>query len=166
MRITTVGYHLRKVSTSFTRPNDATPYSIGDAVTNSTSAPVVFTLDLSDMLNLGGGLEIRKIAIVSSVKGAVLPIFNIFLSPQTYAISNDNAALDITDAAQENGGTWALCDLQNSTVSNARVAYAGVPLPLVLEGTSQKLYGVLQAANAYTPAANEKFTIVAWIAIL
>jgi hypothetical protein len=166
MQSLAVGYKLVKVSATFTRPNDTTPYTIGDGVSNSTSAPLVFTLDLSSYINGNGQLEIRKLAVISSVKAAVLPVLNVFLCPTTFTISNDNAALDIGDSVQENGGTWLLCDTQNYTASNSRCAYTGIPVPMVLEGNDSKLYGAIQAANAYTPAGQEKFTIVAWIAVL
>lgn len=161
-----VGYKLIKVSTSFLRPTDTNAYTIGDAVTNSTSAPVVFQLDLTGSVNGNNQIEIRKLAIVSSVKQAALPYFNVFLSPITFTATNDNAALDIGDSAQENGGTWLACDLQNYTASNSRVAYSGIPVPIVLEGNDSKLYGTIQAANAYIPVSGEKFTIIAWIAAL
>jgi hypothetical protein len=166
MKKAIVGYQLKKISTSFVRPNDTTPYSVGDAISNSTSAPTAFILDFSDILDLNGAFEVRKLTVVSSVKGATLPIINVYLSSSTFATSNDNAALDLTDAVQESGGAWFLCETQNYTASNSRCSYVGTPTPMILDGTTQKLYGTFQAANAYTPAAQEKFTIIAWVALL
>lgn len=161
------GYKLVKASANFTRPSDTTPYSIGDAVTNSTSAPAVFQLDLGALGAVAGqAIEIRKLAVISSVKGAVLPLFNVFLSDATFTATNDNSALDIADATQEADGAWFSCDVQNFTASNARVSYINVPVPTVLAAADTKLYGTIQAANAYTPASGEKFTIIAWIALL
>jgi len=161
-----VGYKLKKVSVSFTRPADTTAYAVGDSVANSTSAPVPFTLDLSDMLAGNSYLELRKLVVVSSVKQATLPLFNVFLSAATFTTSNDNAALDIADAVQDAGGAWLACEVQNYTASNSRCAYVGIPIPMVMEGTDQKIYGAIQAANAYTPASEERFTVIAWVAIL
>lgn len=161
-----VGYKLVKVSATVTRPADTTAYAVGDAISNSTTAPVPFTLDLTDYINGGGSIEIRKLAIVSSAKQSTLPLFNVFVCPETFTATNDNAALDISDTIQENGGGWLACDVQNSTVSNSRCAYVGIPVPMVMTSTGQKLYGTIQAANAYTPVSGEKFTIIAWVAIL
>jgi hypothetical protein len=162
-----VGYRLERVSTSFTRPSDTTAYAVGDAVTNSTSAPVVFELDLGALGAVAGQeLEIRKLVVVSSVKGATLPLFNVFLSNATFTATNDNAALDITDAVQEAGGSWFACDVQFSTASNARASYINVPSPMMLAAADTKMYGTIQAANAYTPASGEKLTIIAWVALL
>ena len=125
-----------------------------------------FEIDLSPYVNGSGQLEIRKLAVVSSAKQSTLPLINVFLAPSTFTATNDNSALDLSDAIQENGGAWFNCDVQNYTASNSRVAYISPCVPLVLESNGQKLYGTLQAANAYTPVSAEKFTIVAWIAIL
>jgi hypothetical protein len=161
------GYRLVQAGTNFTRPADTTAYAIGDAVSNSTSAPTVFEIDLGALGAVAGqGLEIRKLSVVSSVKGSVLPLFNVFLSNATFTATNDNAALDIADATQEADGSWFACDIQNSTVSNARASYVNVASPMVLAAADTKLYGTIQAANAYTPASEEKFTIIAWVALL
>lgn len=161
------GYNLYRVTTNFTRPNDTNAYAVGDAVTNSTSAPAVFQLDFGAIgAEAAQGMEVRKLAVVSSAKQATLPLLNVFLSNATFTATNDNSALDIADATMEAGGSWFSCDAQNYTASNSRCAYIGCPAPMVLAAADTKLYGAIQAANAYTPVANEKFTIVAWVALL
>lgn len=161
-------YNLKRISTNFTRPSDTTTYAIGDAMTNSTSAPpVVFELDLSTIGAVAGqSIEIRKLAVVSSASPALKLLANVFLSSTTFTATNDNSALSIDDTTMELGGSWFNCDIQNSTTLNSRVAYSGVPQPLVLAAADTKLYGTMQAANAYAPASAEKFTILAWIALL
>ena len=161
------GYKLVRVSANFTRPSDTTAYAVGDAVTNSTSSPTVFQLDLGALGAVAGqGVEIRKIAVVSSVKQNPLPLFNVYLNNATFTATNDNAALDIADATMEQGGSWFNCDVQNYTASNSRVAYVNIASPMVLAAADTKLYGTIQAANAYTPVSGEKFTIIAWVALL
>lgn len=161
------GYNLKRISASFSRPSDTTAYAIGDAISNSTSAPTVFELDLSTIGAVAGqAVEIRKLAVVSRVKQSLLPLINVFLSSTTFTATNDNSALSIDDTTMETGGSWFNCDLQNSTSLNSRVAYSGAPQPIVLASDDTKLYGAMQAANAYVPASGEKFTILAWIALL
>jgi hypothetical protein len=161
------GYRLVQANTNFTRPADTTAYAVGDAITNSTSAPTVFQLDLGALGAVAGqSIEIRKLCVVSSVKGSTLPLFNVFLSNATFTATNDNAALDIADATQEADGTWLACDVQNFTASNARVSYVNIPAPMQLAAADTKLYGTIQAVNAYTPASGEKLTIIAWVALL
>jgi hypothetical protein len=161
------GYKLVKVSANFTRPADTTAYAVGDAVTNSTSAPTVFQLDLGALGAVNGqAIEIRKLVVISSAKQATLPLLNVFLSDATFTATNDNSALDIADATQESGGSWFPCDVQNYTASNSRVAHIDSPDPMILAAADTKLYGTIQAANAYTPVSAEKFTIIAWVALL
>lgn len=160
-------YNLKRISTNFTRPADTTTYAAGDAITNSTSAPVVFELDLSTIGAVAGqSVEIRKLAIVSSASPTLKLLANVFLSSVTFIATNDNSALSIDDTTMELGGSWFNCDLQNSTAANSRVAYAGIAQPIVLAAADTKLYGTIQAANAYVPASGEKFTIIAWVALL
>jgi len=161
------GYTLKKSSTSFVRPSDTTTYTVGDAVTNSTSAPTVFELDMASIGAVAGqSLEIRKIAIISNAKQALLPLFNVYLSSTTFTATNDNSALSIDDTTMEAGGAWFNCDIQNSTALNSRVAQMNVNAPMVLAPADTKFYGAIQANNAYVPVSGEKFTIIAWVALL
>lgn len=161
------GYTLKKVSASFNRPADTTTYAVGDAMTNSTSSPTVFQLDLSTVGAVNGqAIEIRKIAIISSAKQATLPLINAYLSSTTFTATNDNSALDIDDTTIESGGMFISCDEQNYTASNSIVAKSSLNSPMVLAAADNKIYGTLQAANAYVPVSGEKLTIVAWVALL
>lgn len=161
------GYSLKRISTNFIRPGDITAYAIGDSISNSTSAPTVFELDLSTIGAVAGqSIEIRKLRVVSSIKQSLLPLINVFLSSTTFAATNDNAVLAIDDAIMELGGSWFNCDFQNYTSLNSQITYSGVPQPLVLAAADTKLYGTFQAANAYVPGNAEKFTIIAWVVLL
>ena len=161
------GYNLVRISTSFTRPANTDTYAIGDAISTSTSAPAIFELDLSTVGAVAGqSIQIQELVICSSIKQSLLPLINCYLSPVTFTATNDNAALDISDAVNEGGGHFLNCDLQNYSNSNSRVSYIGVPRQMVLAAADTKLYGALQAANAYVPGSAEKFTILAWIALL
>lgn len=160
-------YILKKISTSFVRPADTTTYAVGDAITNSTTEQVVFELDLSTIgAAVGQSVEIRKIAVVSSVKQTLLPLLNVYLSSTTFTATADNAALEIADATIELGGAWFKCDEQNYTGLNSSVSKLNANEPMVLASADTKLYGTIQAANAYVPISAEKFTIIAWIALL
>lgn len=162
-----VGYTLKKISTSFTRPSDTNAYTVGDAISNSTSAPAVFSLDLASIGAVAGqSIEIRKISIVSSAKQSTLPLINVYLSNTTFTATADNAALDIGDTIMEAGGSWFACETQNFTASNSIVSYDGIPKPMVLAAADTNVFGTMQAANAYTPISAEKWTIILWVALL
>jgi hypothetical protein len=160
------GYTLKKVTATVTRPADTTAYAAGDAITGSTSSPVVFELDLSTIGAVNGqSIEIRKVAVISSVKSATLPAFNVYLSNTTFTTTNDNSPLAIDDTTIESGGTWYACDSQNYTANNASGAKTQSE-PMVLAAADNKLYGTMQSIGAYTTASEEKFTIIAWVALL
>jgi hypothetical protein len=114
----------------------------------------------------GQGIEIRRLAVVSSVKQTTLPLLNVFLSNTTFTATNDNAALDIADATQQADGAWFACDVQSYTASNSRVDYLSQPQAMILAAADTKLYGTVQAANAYTPVSGEVFYVLAWVALL
>jgi hypothetical protein len=161
------GFTLKKISTNFTRPADTTAYAIGDAITNSTSAPTVFQLDLASIgAVVGQSVEIRKCVIISSTKQSILPLCKVYLSATTFTATNDNSALDIDDTTMEAGGCWFDCDVNNSTASNSRCASVGIHEPMILAAADTKLYGTIQANNAYVPVSGEKFTIIIWVALL
>jgi hypothetical protein len=170
-----VGYTLKKVTVSFTRPTEATPtaYAQYDAVSNSTTTPLAFQLDLNTIGAVNGqALEIRKVAVVSNTKQTVLPFFNVFLSPTDFTQGTDstdltdNLELKIDDTTMSAGGVWLECDTQNRTGLNSRCAKSNVGEPMILATGSKIIYGILQANNAYTPISEEKFTIILWIALL
>lgn len=161
------GYTLKKAIATVTRPTEATPvqYTVGDAI--SAATPVVFQLDLGAIGAVNGqAIEIRKVAIVSSAKQTSLPFINVYLSSTTFSATTDNLALDIDDTTMEAGGAWINCEEQSYTASNSRVAKTNVNCPMVLASNDTKFYGALQVANSYTPVSAEKFTIIAWIALL
>lgn len=160
------GYVAKKASISFTRPSDTNIYAAGDAITNSTSAPSVFEVDLSSLgAVVGQSILIQSVSVVSSVKQATLPLVNVFLSPVTFVATNDNSALSIDDVTMK-VGQWINCEFQNYSAVNSVVRSGIVNEVFTLDAADTKLYGTLQVMNAYTPASAEEFTIVVSFALL
>jgi hypothetical protein len=158
---------MKKVSASLVRPANTTVYTVGDAITDSTSAPTIFELDLSTIGAVNGqSLIVQMVSVVSSVKQSTLPLVNVFLSPTTFAGTNDNSALAIDDATVESGGQWFQCDYQNYSANNAVIDTRATNIPIVLASDNNKLFGTIQAFNAYTPVSGEKFTVSVWVALL
>jgi len=162
-----IKYKLIKCYTTFTRPANTTAYVIGQAVTNSTSAPTLWQLDLGAQGALPGqGCEVRKIAVVTSAKQTLLPTWNVYLSPTSFTATNDGTALSIPTAQMGVGGSWFNLDTVNSTAINNRSALIGCNTPLLLDPADTKLYGTMQAANAYIPTSAEIIYVIVWIALL
>ena len=147
-----------KVKTNFTRPANTTAYAVGDAVTNSTSAPTVFEL-LAGKSN-GDRLVITKAQVISNIKGATLPLFKMWLFSTTFTSTNDNAALSIVDAQMQLGPIVIDLDEQHYTAINSLVEKTLIQLPVSLEKADMKLYGILEAQNVYTPGSEEVLTVI------
>lgn len=148
-----------KASNSFTRPADTTAYTIGDAITNSTASPAVLQITIPGAVN-GQAYVITEAKVISSNKGATLPLFNLYLFPTTYTATNDNAALTIDQTTYESGGIVVALTEQSSVASYSRTVATGLNYVRALDTNDTKLYTTLQANNAYTPASGEKFTVV------
>ena len=82
---------------TLTRPANTTGYAAGDAVTDSTSAPTVFTIPGIGRENGKSGIITGARLILSSnptTKGD----FTLYIFDTTYTPDNDNAAFTPTDA--------------------------------------------------------------------
>lgn len=139
------------VDATITRIADHAAYSIGDSVSDSTSAPTAFTLTGACRVSGGTGI-ITDINIVDS-DDAVTPLQGkIFIFDQSFTNDNDNAAFQMTDADMLNLvtiQTFALTDNTDQDVGmieDLAIGYTCV-------GSANLRFGI-QATNAYDPAAN------------
>lgn len=147
-------------SANVTRPNNATPYAIGDVV-NDGATPGA-RLNFTGLPARGG--EIRSAVCVSSAYVAVSPDLELWLFSS-----------DITDLDADNA-TWTPTDAQLATLVGViafptasfkggdLTAGAGGNMACVVKDaglviSQTALYGVLVVRNAYVPVANEKFTV-------
>lgn len=152
-------------STSFERPNNTTAYTIGDVVCNSTSAPVILSFQnpVKD-----GNAVLMTATIVSSANQATKPYLRLWLFDATVVMDNDNAAFTPTDAEMATllhviafpDTSWLGGDLTSGAGGNAMCNAQNLWLPISLEPRlDSRLFGVLVAGNAYTPVAEEAFTV-------
>ena len=154
-----------KAIATLTRPNNTTSYSAdatgiaGDAISDSTA---IMSYDLAlDGAGLGQMFTIINARIISSVKpaGSVLTA-NIYIYSTTFAVTADNAELSIDDTTANTGGITIPCLNTFQTALNSKcVSDPGQWLGKLAIGDT-KIYFTLQAASAYTPVANEIFTVV------
>lgn len=151
-------------STNFTRPADTTAYAAGDAVTNSTSAPVVLTFASVARANGGSGVVIAA-QMVDSASQATKGNFELWLFDTTVTPDNDNAVFTPTDAecATLIGivqfATAFVGDATAGAGGNAVYVAQGLTIPFTCGGASTSIFGLLVLRNAYTPVSAEVFTI-------
>lgn len=155
----------QEVTATFTRPNDTTAYAAGDLIANSTTAGSVTLMSWK----LQNAMWLRRITIRKSDPDIVLASFRLWLTPDSaITFSNgDNGALAIGSS------TLAIADvigpfdvIVDKTLTGAGdVGYATFDCglyqiaPASFANGQGTLYGFLEARAAYTPAAQEIFTI-------
>lgn len=150
------------VSTSFTRPSDTTAYAAGDAVTNSTSAPVVMTFASCARYSGGGGV-VTSVGMLDSANVATKGSFELWLFTVAPTPDNDNAVFTPTDAELAN--CVGVFPLITNYVGDATVGAGGNAVyesaeklrPFVCGTTS--LFGLLIVRNAYVPVSGEVFQL-------
>lgn len=160
-----VAGNLAMVSTEFTRPNDTTPYGANDVVSDSTSATTMQALANAARVSGGSGyiVGIR----VSTDKKSIVPRLRVHFyntNGATLSVDNANWQDKYADAAKR-VGFWDMpamttgADTTNSDMS--RTLDFTMRIPYTCAATS--LYYVLEALDAFTPAAQEKFTVTVFV---
>lgn len=158
-----LGHTTARIKASVTRPSNANAYAAGDVI--GTAASDVIAFPNLARSNGGAGMIINAV-VVDSASQATKPSLELWLFTVAPAAVADNAAFAPTDAELEN--LVGVIDLTSVRVGNATVGAGGnsvLPsavstLPFKCEAGSTTLYGVLVVRNAYTPVADEKFTVI------
>lgn len=163
------------VSASVTRPADTTVYAAGDALTNSTSAPVVITLANSGRFNAGGGTIVAA-WLLDSANQATKPDLELWIFNASPTPDNDNAVFTPSDS--ELATLVGIIEFRGVTKSYVGDATAGaggnvmipgtqagtaVPalsIPFVCGAALTALYGLFVVRNGYTPVSAEIFTVI------
>lgn len=166
---------LYAVAPTFTRPNDSTAYSIGDLVANDTTAANVLALNWKFPRD---GLPKRQIAFrYASVRcsgtGAIASKalrVNIFTVVPTFVTGGDNSAISTVVAT--GFATWlgafdvpSMALVADGSFGNG-APISGMGLEVIWDNKVApdssgylNLYGFLEARGAYTPAAQETYSV-------
>ena len=147
---------LIRVSDSFTRPANTTPYSDLDLVANSATAGSVVPLSF----NIGSsGGWLAGIRLSKSGVTITNGTFSVHLFGASPTVANgDNGALS-TDVSAKIAEV-ELAIMVAYTDDGAAVAQVGgTPLPEKIPMPYGVVYALLEADAAYTPASAEVFTL-------
>jgi hypothetical protein len=159
-----VGGKQKNVSANFTRPNDSTAYAAGDQVANSTSSPTVMTFSGVARANAGSGVIIAA-TLLDSAAQTTKGQFDLFLFDTTMTPANDNAAAAPTDTVM---GTCIgviqfnapiVGDPTSGATGNCIFQANNLSIPFTTGASSQDIFGMIVVRNAYTPVAQEIFTV-------
>lgn len=151
-----------KVSTNFTRPADTTAYASGDLVANSTTAgsvtPLAFQLPRGAV-----AAKIWRVGILRSSTSITNAAFRLHIYKDSPTVANgDNGALSSITAGYEGFIDVATPGLAFSDDAKNHGVYVNnsVFAPMFVSvDANAKLYGLLEARAAYTPASAEVFTV-------
>jgi len=151
------GRQYRRISSSFTRPDDTTAYAAGDLVANDVDAADVVALSWpttgSRPFDIPG-IRLHK----TGPTGASFRLY-LFAAAPTVDTAGDNGSLD----ANVNGAD-DLMAIYEGTLYGIKDGAVGLLVPIsgVIKreyvGDPATLYGLIRAGEAYTPIAEEVFT--------
>jgi hypothetical protein len=148
-------------SASFTRPNNTTAYASGNLVANSVTAGSVVPMQLPIGGNsMPGATRITRVRLIKSGTASTNASFRVhFYGALPIAANGDGAAWSTSQAANYLGSidvasmkafTDGCCDVGAATAGSELL----IRLPA---GTT--IFALLEARAAYTPVANEVFTL-------
>lgn len=157
-----VGGIVSNPSGNFTRPNDTTQYASGDLVANNTSAGSVAAVSITVARAAAGSLMLRRLKLHKSGTSTTSASFRVHLYRPGVTITcanGDNGAFSTDQVANYIGAFDVTID--RAFTDGA----AGMGLPVVGSDINLKLasgttvQALVEARAAYTPAAQEIFTI-------
>jgi hypothetical protein len=148
-------------TSSFTRPNDTTAYASGDLVANSTTAASVVPLSWTFNYVYHGNLIIRRFRLTKSTTTIANASFrlHIYLSSPTGIANGDNGAwsTNISNHIGYIDSSNAIAFVNGTSQTGATMdSGSEIILPINQNDT---VYGLLEARAAYTPGAQEVFTV-------
>jgi len=148
-------------TSEFTRPADTTQYAVGDAVSNSTSAPTVMTFTGVTRVNGGGGM-LKKVRLVKGDVDVVASSFrlHLFIGSSPPSAIADNAAFTLLYSNRaKRFGSVDLTTITEGAGSDCAEIVALPDIPFVVDDSNNNVYGILTAQGTYTPASAEKFFV-------
>lgn len=155
---------VNNISASFTRPNDTTAYASGDLIANSTTpgsvVPMSFPLGF---MSGTGQTRITRARFVKNNTSPTLSAFRLHLYEASPTVANgDNGAWSTNKAANYLGNIDGPTVLFAFTDGCALVGAAAAGSEMIIKlspGNGSTIFGLLEARAAYSPAAQEIFTI-------
>lgn len=143
----------KRAAASFVRPADTTAYAAGDAVNNSTTAPVamVFTNIASD----GRSGYVVGGKIVTDNETVTNGSFRLYLFTASPTMANDNAAYGLlySERASLVGYLDFTLFVESVAGTNAAVAFETVSRLPFVSSPGFTIYGLLVAKGAYVPTS-------------
>jgi hypothetical protein len=152
-----VGGHVARPSTTFTRPNDTTPYTLGDLVANSTTAGSVIPMSFAISRTTGLGGMLRRLRLRKTGTSLTNASFRVHFYSVSPTCSNGDNGVWLTNQA---GSYVGFCDVSLTQSFTDGAGGNGIPaVGSEINFTADTYYALLEARQAYTPVAQEQFTL-------
>lgn len=156
-----VGGKIKQLVATFSRPGDATPYSINDAVNNSTSAPAAMQFATAGRVVGGDGYIVGAEVLHEIV--SITPRIRLYFFNTSPTLNNDNVTYAPTYAVLKAAGFLGVVDLDPMTSAGAsdasRAQNMNIRLPYYCTGASQIIYALAQTLDAFTPGNAKEFAV-------
>ena len=159
------------LSGSFTRPDDTTAYASGDLVANSTTNTSVVAVSLTGAaLNPGAKGRIERVRLSKSTVSTTNAQFRVhlFTAAPVTVTNGDNAAFSVSGVAGYIGSfdvTMGQAFTDGAFGVGVVSSAAGTSAIYVAATGSSTLYALVEARAAYTPVAQEVFTVKAEVSL-
>ncbi len=152
-----LGGHTARPNANFTRPNDTTAYAVGDLIANATVAGSIVPMSFAISRATGKGGMLRRIRLRKSGTSVTSASFRAhFYSASPTPSNGDNGAW-LTDQAANYVGA---CDVTIDRAFTDGAGGNGIPISgSEINFIADTYYVLLEARAAYTPVAQEIFTL-------
>ena len=155
-------FQINNLSGSFARPNDTAAYAAGDLVANATAAGSVVPLkvDLGNIAAVGHAMtRITRARLTKSGTSPTNANFRIHLYEASPVPQNGDNGAWSTDHAASWLGSIDVTSMLAFTDGCTGTGSATAGSEMFLRLASGSIFALIEAKAAYTPAANEVFTL-------
>jgi hypothetical protein len=155
-------FQINNLSASLTRPNDTTAYAAGDLVANATTAGAVVPLriDLGNIAAVGHGMtRITRARLTKSGTSPTNANFRVHLYEAAPVPQNGDNGAWSTDHAASWLGNIDVASMLAFTDGCTGTGSAPAGAEMFLRLASGSIFALIEAKAAYTPLANETFTL-------
>lgn len=143
---------------TITRPADTTAYASGDLVANSTTAGSVTPLSFDLARNKAGSGTIQRVVIRKSGTGVTNSSFRVHFYESAPSVTNGDNGDWVSTASGYIGNVDVAVDKAFSDGA-AGSGVPGAPIRFKAGAGSKKIYALVEARGAYTPASAEVLTV-------
>lgn len=155
-----VGTNTALAGVELTRPANTTAYAVNAVVSDSTTAPTVFTFTNAARINAGSGY-IVKAAIITDQKTNVAQ-FRLHLFQTAPTAVNDGTLfpfLYVNKAITIGYIDFPAMSTEDATSSTAAFAYWFGQVQYICAAANRNIYGILVTKTGFTPANAQKIYI-------